>query len=238
MKPKEDCLVEIHTEELPSKSLFKLAEMFAQQIKVYLQKAELSFDEIKLFATPRRIAVLIKNLIAEQPDQVIERKGPSKQAAFDDKGKPTPALIGFARSCKVTPNELTIISHSQGEWLGYKQLIAGEKVEVFLPALIQHSLSALPIQRRMRWGKGEAQFARPVHSVILLYGDQVIDATFLGCRTGRMTEGHRFHSTSKITIPHAADYESLLETEGHVIADFVKRRQKIKESIEHCVKQT
>ncbi|TAK73720.1 MAG: glycine--tRNA ligase subunit beta [Gammaproteobacteria bacterium] len=223
----DDFLVEIHTEELPPKALRKLGEAFSQQLQERLQKSDLSFAALHYFATPRRLAVLVKDLVAAQPDQVIERKGPALTAAFDAEGKPTPACVGFARSCGVTPVELITLKNAQGEWVGLQQKVAGKPMHELMPTLVEQALAALPIPKRMRWSEGETQFVRPVHSVIMLYGDQIIDATILGCRTNRVTRGHRFLAPGWMTIPTAAAYASLLETEGKVIVDFAKRREEI-----------
>jgi glycyl-tRNA synthetase beta chain len=232
---RDDCLVEILTEELPPKSLLKLANSFAQQIKERLQKAELAFEDIHAFATPRRLAVLIKGLVAAQPDQEVERKGPALSAAFDKDGNPTQACLGFARSCGITPKELLTLKSPQGEWVGYKQHVVGKHIKELFPTIVEQSLLALPIAKRMRWGNNDVEFVRPVLSVILLYGDQIMDATILGCQAGRVTRGHRFESPDWITIPHAAAYETLLETEGRVTADFNKRRDEIKKLAAACV---
>lgn len=230
----EDFLVEIFTEELPPKALLKLAETFCHEVQTKLEKASLAYDEIKYYATPRRLAVFVKNLMAHQPDQTIERKGPAVAAAFDVTGKPTPACAGFAKSCGVKVEELKKIKTDQGEWLGFTQQVKGKSVQALLPAIVEQALQALPIPKRMRWGAYEMQFARPVHSIIMLYGDEIIPATILGCASGRITHGHRFLSPGVITIPHAANYESLLETQGRVIVDFAKRFKMILTQIALC----
>jgi len=227
MKKYEDFLVEIHTEELPPKALLKLGESFCQQIKERLQKSELKFEDIKFFATPRRLAVLVKDLAAAQPDQMVERRGPALSAAFDAQGNPTPACAGFARSCGVSPSDLKTIKNNQGEWVGVSQHVPGKLVEEIMPALVEQAATALPIPKRMRWGDNDAQFTRPIHSVMMLYGDKVIEGTILGYASGRMTRGHRFHASDWYTIMHAAEYESLLRDEAHVIADFEYRRSEI-----------
>lgn len=229
MKTRDDFLIEIHTEELPPKALLSLAQAFKLQIQERLQKSELAFEDIKYFATPRRLAVLIKNLAAKQEDQVVERRGPAFRAAFDAKGKPTPACIGFASSCGVTPEELITLKNAQGEWVGYQQKVPGKSIAELLPLMIEQAALMLPIPKRMRWGDHEAEFTRPIRSVIMLYGDQIIEGTILGFPAGRVTHGHRFLANEAIIIPHASAYESLLETEGYVIADFEKRRDKITE---------
>lgn len=230
-----DCLIEIHTEELPPKSLLTLAQAFRQQTEDRLKKAELSFDEITYFATPRRIALLIKNLEAAQADQDVERKGPAVAAAFDKDGKPTQACIGFAKSCGVEPDKLMRIKNHQGEWVGYQQHMKGKTVDELLPTIIEQALAALPIAKRMRWGASDVEFVRTVHSVILLYGDRIIEAEILGCKTGHITRGHRFHAAKEISIKNAGDYESVLEKKGHVIADFAKRREMVRELAFACV---
>ncbi len=235
MKKRDDFLVEIHTEELPPKSLLKLAESFSQQIKERLQKSELLFDDIKFFATPRRLAVFVKSLSYTQPDQIIERKGPAIKAAFDALGLPTPACIGFARSCGVTPGQLITIKNHQGEWVGFRQHSPGKAVTELLPDIVEQSALTLPIPKRMRWGDNDAQFTRPIHSVMMLYGDQVIEGTILGYPAGRVTRGHRFHAPDWITIMHAAEYESLLSDEAFVLADFEYRRSEILQSAKASV---
>lgn len=226
MNKHDDFLVELHTEELPPKSLEKLGRVFAQQIKERLQKMELTFDDVTFFATPRRLAVLVKQLMAAQSDQMVERKGPALSAAFDAQGQPTPACIGFARSCGVEPDALMKIKNEQGEWVGFKQIVPGKSVVDILPTIVEQAATALPIPKRMRWGDNDAQFTRPIHSVIMLYGQTVVKGTILGFVASRETRGHRFHAPGWIEISSAAAYEKELE-KVYVIADFAKRREKI-----------
>lgn len=232
-----DLLVEIHTEELPPKALHRLATSLLTELTTRLQKAEFKFDDAKYFATPRRLAVIVKSLAASQPDSVIERKGPALEAAFDSEGNPTPACTGFARSCGVTPKELMTIKTDAGAWVGFQQKSTGKSIEELAPDFIQQSLAALPIPKRMRWGNSDVQFVRPVHSVILLYGQKIIEATILGCKTDRKTRGHRFLSNDWLDILEAAEYEDILETKGFVIADFVKRKNRIREQAETHTKK-
>lgn len=232
---RDDFLVEIHTEELPPKSLRKLGEAFCEKIAEALQKAGLHFKDKQFFATPRRLAVLISDLDAAQPDQEIERKGPAVVAAFDKAGNPTPACVGFAKSCGVPVSQLITIKSGQGEWVGYKQQTKGKAITDLLPTIVTQALLALPIAKRMRWGASESEFVRPVHSVMMLYGKNVVKAEILGHEAGRVTQGHRFHSSKPISIKSAKDYESQLEKQGHVIADFEKRKKMIEEGSEALV---
>lgn len=237
MKQQDDFLIEILTEELPPKILLKLARTFCHEIETGLKAEHLNFTESHFFVTPRRLSVWIKDLAVAQPDQVNERKGPAKKAAYDVKGNPLPALVGFARSCGVPPDQLITISNQQGEWLAFRQTVTGKKVTTLLPDIVSQVIHSLPLPKRMRWGNGDIQFIRPVHSVLMLYGEEIVEATLLGCQTGRITKGHRFLAPSPITIPHPAFYLSLLETEGYVIADFVKRRDLIGKQATQCVQE-
>lgn len=225
----EDLLVEIHTEELPPKALWRLGNAFFLEMTERLRKTELQFGEATFFATPRRLAVLIKKLQAKQADAIVERKGPAIEAAFDKSGSPTPACIGFARSCGVTPDQLIRIKNPTGEWVGFQQQSSGKEVKELLPNIIQQTLASLPIPKRMRWGNSSEEFVRPVHSIILLYGDSVIDTTILGIKTDRKTRGHRFLSKGWIEINKPSEYENKLK-KVHVIADFSKRKEMIRKA--------
>ncbi len=228
LKKHDDFLVEIHTEELPPKTLHRLAESFLTEIKTRLDKLELSYRDAQFFATPRRLTVLVNKLAAKQKDTIVERRGPALEAAFDKIGNPTPACIGFAKSCSVTPDQLTTIKTEQGEWVGYQQHVSGKTIQEILPTLVQQALSALPIAKRMRWGAEPTEFVRPVKSVLMLYGNEIIDAEILGCRTHRLTRGHRFHSKKPLSISKPADYVKTLER-NYVIVDFEKRKSLIRQ---------
>src|SRR3990167_19966 len=237
MKQHDDFLIEILTEELPPKALFKLAQVFCQHITERLAHQHFTFSDNQFFVTPRRLAVFVKDLSVAQSDQVVERKGPAKKVAFDAQGHPLPALIGFARSCGVAPAELITINNHQGEWLAFRQTVPGKKVMKLVPDIVMQAIAALPIPKRMRWGAGDTQFIRPVHGVVMLYGEEIIDAVILGCKTGRITHGHRFLAPDAITLSHAALYPSLLKTQGYVIADFIKRRDLIQQQATHCLQE-
>jgi glycyl-tRNA synthetase beta chain len=234
---KKDFLVEIHTEELPPRALSHLAKSFLTEIQMRLTKAQLDFTDAVFYATPRRLTVLVKALAAQQNDTTVERRGPAIDAAFDKNGEPSPACLGFARSCGVTPDKLTTIKNNQGEWVGFQQQVAGKSVQELLPLLVQEALTALPIPKRMRWGEGTVEFVRPVKAVILLYGDTIIDADILGVRTGRETYGHRFHCKKIISISKPSAYLSRLEKTGFVIADFTRRQNMIRQQAETIVQK-
>lgn len=227
-----DLLIEIGTEELPPKALSALSAAFLQGVKAGLEKTDLSFSGIDKFASPRRLALRICDLAENQPDKNIERKGPALQAAYDENGCPTRAAQGFACSCGVEVEDLQKQETDKGAWLMFCCEQKGQPSAALIPAIINDALDSLPIPRRMRWGSLETQFVRPVHWVVLLFGDTLIKAEILGIPTGRETFGHRFHHPQAISIPAPADYEVLLESTGKVIADFDRRRQTVRAQVE------
>ena len=229
---KDDLLIEIGTEELPPKALKRLSAAFTEHLAGALREAGLDFAEVRPFASPRRLAVQITALDPATPDKVVEKRGPALKAAFDDEGCPTRAAEGFARSCGVKVEDLDKLETDKGAWLVYRHEQPGQPVGALVPAMVQAALDALPIPKRMRWGDLEVQFVRPVHWVVMLFGDQVIDGEILGIPAGRASRGHRFHAPQPIDVPRPADYELLLEREGKVIADFDRRRQAIRAQVE------
>jgi glycyl-tRNA synthetase beta chain len=233
-----DFLVEIHTEELPPTSLKKLALNFLAEIEARFKKENIVYSRATYFATPRRIAVIATGVYDYQPDTQIERRGPAKQAAFDAVGNPTPACAGFAKSCGVTPADLAMIKTAQGEWVGYLQTVTGKPVISLLPGIVEEALTALPISKRMRWGNHAVEFVRPISSVIMLYGSEVIDATIMGFKAGRITQGHRSHATKDISIAKPSEYVETLQKQGFVIADFEQRKEIIRQQAQELTQQT
>jgi glycyl-tRNA synthetase beta chain len=231
MGNKRDLLIEIGTEELPPKALLKLSNAFTVGITGGLAKAELDFGEVEPFAAPRRLAVLVKGLDAAQADKEVERRGPALTAAFDDDGNPTKATEGFARSCGVTPDQLDTMETDKGAWLVYRTTQTGQPTAELIPGILTDALHKLPIPKRMRWGDLTAEFVRPVHWVVLLFGDEVIDTEVLSVKSGRDTYGHRFHHPDPIFLGEPAAYAPILETSGHVMADFTARREAIRAQV-------
>lgn len=222
-----DLLFELGTEELPPKSLKTLAAALRANVEKGLDKLGLEHGEISVYATPRRLAALVRNLAELQRDQRVERRGPALNAAYTAEGTATKATEGFARSCGVTVDQLTVIRTDKGEWVGFQQQVKGAATAELVPELFRQALADLPIAKRMRWGSGNAEFVRPVHWVILLFGDTVIETEILGVKTGRMTRGHRFHSPDPFPISTPAAYEQELLDRGKVIASPAQRRQRI-----------
>lgn len=225
-----DLLFELGTEELPSGSVFPLAEALANHMIARLAKAGVHHGEVRFFATPRRLAVWIQSVAERQDEQHISRKGPALSAGQDANGQPTQALMGFAKSCGVAVDALTTVETDKGPWWFYESVAPGAETRALLPTMLSESLAALPIPKPMRWGDSDMTFSRPVHWAVLLLGDEVICCSLLGVETGRQTDGHRFHHPQPIELATPATYEAALKG-AYVIADFAKRRELIAEQI-------
>ena len=234
MTETRDVLFELGTEELPPKSLLTLSRALQSQVENGLTKAGLAFADIRPYATPRRLALVIKGLQVSQPDQDIERRGPAANAAFQADGSPSKALEGFLRSCNATADQLITLETDKGAWMAVRQTVQGVNAATLLPEILRQALTALPIAKRMRWGAGTAEFVRPVHWVVLLFGADVIETEVLGIATGRVTRGHRFHSSGPITLSSPEEYTDKLLKEGHVMADFELRKQKVRDLAEQA----
>ena len=227
-----DLLIEIGTEELPPKALKKLSEAFGKGIVDGLKAADLAHGEVELFASPRRLAVLVSDLIANQADKTVEKRGPALTAAFDEEGNPSKAATGFAKSCGLNSvDELERLETDKGAWLVYRAEQPGQTTASLVPNIVSTSLDNLPIPKRMRWGDLDAEFVRPVQWLVLLFGNEVIDAEILSVKAGRETRGHRFHHPESMYIAEPAGYAPLLESEGHVIADFATRREAVRAQV-------
>ncbi|NQZ54701.1 MAG: glycine--tRNA ligase subunit beta [Piscirickettsiaceae bacterium] len=231
MSEVRDLLIELGTEELPPKALKKLIQAFEASIKQGLEKSELSFSSIRSYAAPRRMAVMVTDLQVRQQDRQVEKRGPAVAAAFDDDGNPTKAVQGFARSCGVDVDDLEKMATDKGEWLVFKQLQKGAETSTLIADILPQALQALPIPKRMRWADLPGEFVRPVHWLVLLFGDEVIPLELLGIKSGRESRGHRFHNPEAIYIQSAQTYASQLETEGHVLVDMELRHKTIHDQV-------
>jgi glycyl-tRNA synthetase beta chain len=228
MTETRDVLFELGTEELPPKSLLNLSLALKAQVEAGLAKAGLVHGEVLAYATPRRLALQIKDLSVAQPDRVEERRGPAVNAAYQIDGTPSKALQGFMKSCGATLDQLITLRTEKGEWVIFKQQVQGGRSADLIPDILRHALAALPIAKRMRWGSGTAEFVRPVHWVVLLFGREVIDTEILGARAGRETRGHRFHRPEPLILDRPDEYADRLLYEGSVIANFEARKEKIR----------
>mgnify|MGYP005811449259 FL=1 len=222
-------LLELGAEELPPTALDALSDAFAAGIEKGLQEAEIPFQAVTAYATPRRLAVQVTGLADKQPDREVERRGPALAAAFKD-GAPTKAAEGFARSCGVSVDDLIHLETDKGTWLGYREQQQGDSVQALLPEMVRKTLQSLPVPKNMRWGASRVEFSRPVHWLVALYGNEVIAAEALGLQASRTTYGHRFHAPDAIQLEHADDYLAALEN-AYVLADRQQRRERIREQV-------
>ncbi|MGO3897784.1 MAG: glycine--tRNA ligase subunit beta [Psychrobacter sp.] len=223
-------LFELGCEELPPKSLKSLRDALQASVVDQLKEADISFDSIKAFAAPRRLAIQIQGIGDKQPDRSEQKRGPAIKAAFDADGNPTRAAMGFAKGLGIEASELITINTDKGDYVGYEQTIQGQATTELLPTIFQTALDKLPIAKRMRSGASRNEFVRPVQWVVLMQDSTVIDATIQGHQAGTQTRGHRFHSPDYHDIAHANDYEDLLDG-LKVVADFDKRQMLIKNQV-------
>ena len=223
----QNFLVEIGTEELPPKALKTLATSFADNVEAELNQAGLTFDKIEWFAAPRRLAVKVLNLTTQQPSKEIEKRGPAVSAAFDAEGKPTKAAEGWARGCGITVEQAERIATDKGEWLVHRAKIEGQPTKNLLNDIVANALAKLPIPKPMRWADKTVQFIRPVHTVTMLLGDELIEGEILGVASARIIRGHRFLGEKEFEIQHADQYPQLLREKGSVVADFNERKAEI-----------
>ena len=223
----QNFLVEIGTEELPPKALKTLATSFADNVEAELNQAGLTFDKIEWFAAPRRLAVKVLNLATQQPSKEIEKRGPAVSAAFDAEGKPTKAAEGWARGCGITVDQAERLATDKGEWLVHRAKIEGQPTKNLLNDIVANALAKLPIPKPMRWADKTVQFIRPVHTVTMLLGDELIEGEILGVASARTIRGHRFLGEREFEIQHADQYPQLLREKGSVVADFNERKAEI-----------
>ena len=223
-------LFELGCEELPPKSLKSLRDALQASVTEQLNDAEISFESIKAYAAPRRLAIQIQGISDKQPDRTEQKRGPAIKAAFDSDGNPTRAAMGFAKGLGIEASELMTINTDKGDYVGFEQTIHGQATTELLPAIFQTALDNLPIAKRMRSGASRNEFVRPVQWAVLMQDDAVINAIIQGHQTGTQTRGHRFHSPDYHEIAHANDYEQLLDG-LKVVVDFDKRQMLIKNQV-------
>lgn len=224
-----DLLLEIGTEDLPARYVAPLAAALVRGVEGGLQRRGVGIGAVRSFATPRRIAVLIAGVAESQPEQKLEKLGPAVAAAFKD-GKPTPAALGFARSCGV---EFEQVGQKDGK-LHFARTAPGEATAQLLPAIFEETLKQMDelVPKRMRWGSGEETFVRPVQWMVCLLGSAIVPLHRFGLDSGRITYGHRFHAPEAIALSEPGDYEAALK-KAKVWADLDSRRA----SIEHQIKE-
>lgn len=217
-------LIELGTEELPPKALRSLAEAFAANFEAGLKAADLAHEGVKWYATPRRLALKVAALDEGQADKIVEKRGPAIASAFDADGNPTKAAQGWARGNGITVEQAERLKTDKGEWLLHKQSVKGQPVQELVVELAAKALAGLPIPKAMRWGNSDIQFIRPVKTLTILLGDELVEGSILGVASARTIRGHRFMGESEFTIDSADQYPAILEERGKVMADYDARK--------------
>jgi glycyl-tRNA synthetase beta chain len=231
MTATRDLLIEIGTEELPPKALGRMRDALQSSLQSLLEENGLAHGNSRAYATPRRLAVIIGDVPVAQADRDITKRGPAVKAAFDADGKPTKPAEGFARSCGVAVSELEEMETPKGRWLVYNSTVTGKATTDLIPALLEKALKALPMPKRMRWGNSDIEFVRPLHWVVLLFGEEPVAANILGVDSGRYSRGHRFHHNEPIAIAAPGAYVETLEQDGMVEVDMERRRESIRTQV-------
>ncbi|ENM5843216.1 glycine--tRNA ligase subunit beta [Vibrio mimicus] len=233
----KEFLIELGTEELPPKQLRTLAEAFAANFAAELAAADIAHEGVTWFATPRRLALKVTNLAESQPDRVVEKRGPAVNVAFDADGKPTKAAEGWARGNGITVEQAERLVTDKGEWLLFKEQVQGQQTASVVVDMAAKALANLPIAKPMRWGDKETQFIRPVKTLTILFGSELIQGEILGVASARTIRGHRFMGEAEFTIESAEQYPAILEERGKVIADYATRKAMIIEGSQQAAKQ-
>ncbi|ENM5827704.1 glycine--tRNA ligase subunit beta [Vibrio metoecus] len=233
----KEFLIELGTEELPPKQLRTLAEAFAANFAAELAAADIAHEGVTWFATPRRLALKVANLAESQPDRVVEKRGPAVNVAFDADGKPTKAAEGWARGNGITVEQAERLVTDKGEWLLFKEQVQGQQTASVVVEMAAKALANLPIAKPMRWGDKETQFIRPVKTLTILFGSELIQGEILGVASARTLRGHRFMGEAEFTIESAEQYPAILEEHGKVIADYATRKAMIIEGSQQAAQQ-
>lgn len=228
-------LIEIGTEDLPPVHLNLLAEGFLSEITKRFKAQNIPFAQTNVFATPRRLAVTLSQVPSEQPDYLAQKRGPQLSAAFKD-GKPTPAALGFAKSCKADMSELKTLKTEQGEWLLFEEHILGKALKELLPKILEESILTLNAPKKMRWSDGDLNFMRPIHWITLVHGDHPIEITVFEYTTSAYSYGHRFHHPEKILLKKADLYQDILK-KAKVLVDSEERKSLIQTAAQQIAAQ-
>lgn len=227
----ENLLVEIGTEELPPKSLRKLAQAFADNAQAELDKQALGYTELSWMAAPRRLVLRITDLAEAQQDKVVEKRGPAVASAFDADGNPTKAALGWARGNGIAVEDAERLETDKGAWLLHKAMVKGKNVSELIEGIVQRSLAKLPIPKPMTWGAYKTEFIRPVHTVTMKYGADTLAGEVLGIKASDEIRGHRFHHKGLVKLAHADDYEKAMN-DAYVAVDYEKRKVEVKRQVE------
>ncbi|MFW8591503.1 glycine--tRNA ligase subunit beta [Glaciecola sp. 2405UD65-10] len=227
---RDTLLVELGTEELPPKSLKVLSDSFAQGLKNELDKLGFEYSHCTTFGAPRRLAVAFNDCQRTQADKQVEKRGPAVSAAFNEQGEPTPAALGWARGNGISIEQAERLVTDKGEWLLHKATVPGQNLDSQLQAALERTIKQLPIPKPMRWGNNTSEFIRPVHTLTVMYGSEVLAINLLGLSSSNQVSGHRFHGDHRTILDHANSYAELMRSQ-YVLVDYQSRMQAIEEQL-------
>jgi glycyl-tRNA synthetase beta chain len=219
-----ELILELGTEEIPADFLPPTLENMKVLLGQELQARLLDYREIRAYGTPRRLVVVVDGLQERSRDQVREKLGPAIKSAWDDQGRPTAAALGFARSQKVDPSSLTVVSTEKGEYLAARKTIAGQATRDLLPILLPSFIASLPFRKTMRWGEGDYRFVRPLRWLLALYGDEVVPFRVGKVTSGLVSYGHRFMHPGEFRVSGFDDYQEKLHKRQVIIDPEVRRK--------------
>lgn len=226
---KRDLLLEVGTEEIPAEFFPSCLQDLARLVAKGLDEARLVHGGVRTLGTPRRLALIVTGLADAQEDRTLEEVGPPTRIAFDAEGQPTKAALHFAQKLGVEVGALERKVLPKGEYLAATVEEKGQAALALLPELLTEALGSIPWKKSMRWGTEPQAFARPIHWIVALFGDEVVPLRFAGVDSGAQTFGHRFLSPGAVQLAGASDYVSLLR-EAHVLVDPAERREAVREA--------
>ena len=226
----KELLLEIGTEEIPAGFIPQALMDLESLAKKELEASRIDFDGIKTLGTPRRLVLVIESVSEKQRDEETKKIGPSKQSALDAKGNPTKAAIGFAKSQSVPVESLTMIQTEKGEYVCAVKKESGRVTSEILSTLLPKWILSIPFQKSMRWADVPIRFARPIHWILALFGEEVVSFEVGNIRSGNMTYGHRFMNPGPISVK---DFQSYLQKtrEASVIVDPAERKKRIEDEM-------
>ncbi len=222
--------MEIGTEEIPAGFIPQALVDLEALVKKELEASRIDFNGVKTLGTPRRLVLVIECISEKQRDEETKKIGPSKQAAFDAKGNPTKAAVGFAKSQSVPVESLTMIQTEKGEYVCAVKKESGRPTSELLASLIPKWILSIPFQKSMRWADVQIRFARPIHWILALFGGEEVSFEVGNIQSGKMTYGHRFMHSGPVPVK---DFQSYLQKtrEVSVIVDPVERKKKIEDEM-------
>ncbi|HEY6874471.1 MAG TPA: glycine--tRNA ligase subunit beta [Geobacteraceae bacterium] len=231
----KELFLEIGTEEIPAGFLSRALADMEGLLRRELESARLAHGEIATLATPRRLALVVKNIPAVQPDAEITAVGPAKAVAFDAAGNPTKAAEGFARGQGVDVAALTLVTTEKGEYVAAVKKESGRPTPDILAEILPRLIGNIPFKKSMRWGDQEVRFARPVHWIVAIFDGIVVPFSFGGIESGSVSRGHRFMANHPFPVRDFAHYVDECER-NFVIPDPERRKEIIRREIHRLAK--